>query len=128
MTRLLITAIIMVLLSNIAYAVDDPSIKGNLRNNIHQAMNKHIAANQIKGDYVLYDSLKGKMLRMKLDKLHEGIVSKGDFYVSCADFTDELGNTVDIDFMVAGDAGNLTVYQAIVHKDSSGKRAYHLEN
>jgi hypothetical protein len=39
-----------------------------------------------------------------------------------------MGNTVDIDFMVAGDKEDLSVYQAIVHKDKSGKRPYHLED
>ena len=116
------------LLASSVNAGNDPSIKGKLREDIQQAMHNHIAANQIKGDYVHYDSLRGKVLRMKLDKVHEGIVSKGDFYVSCADFVDESGSKYDIDFMVAGDAEDLSVYQAIVHKDRSGKRPYHLEN
>jgi len=116
------------LLVNIVYAGDDPNIKGQLRVDIQEAMNAHIETNELKDDYVLYDALRGKMLRMKLEKLHEGIVSKGDFYVSCADFVDASGNTYDIDFMVAGDAGDLSVYQAIVHKDNPGKRPYHLED
>lgn len=123
-----ISILLIGLLVNAAYASDDPSIKGQLRADIQHAMNAHIKANDIKGEYVLYDALRGKVLRMKLDRLHEGIVSKGDFYVSCADFSDASGNTYDIDFMVAGDEKGLSVYQAIVHQDKTGKRLYHLED
>lgn len=123
-----ISILLVGLLVTAAYASDDPSIKGQLRADIHHAMNTHIEANVIEGEYVLYDALRGKVLRMNLDELHEGIVSKGDFYVSCADFTDSSGNTYDIDFMVAGDEKDLSVYQAIVHEDKSGKRPYHLED
>ena len=120
--------IVLGLMSSLACAGDDPSIKGALRSNIQEAMTTHIAKNQIKGDYVLYDSVTGKMLRLNLDELHKGIVAKGDFYVSCADFSDAKNNKYDVDFMVAGSKTDLSVYQAIVHKDKAGKRKYHLEN
>ena len=84
--------------------------------------------NKINNDYVLYDPVTGKLLRMELVELHTGIVSKDDFYVSCADFRDVDGNLYDIDFMVAGSGENMSVYQALVQKDKDGKRKYHLED
>ena len=39
-------------------------------------------------------------MHLKLKKLHDGIVKKGDYYVSCADFEDANGNLVDMDFFV----------------------------
>jgi len=30
-------------------------------------------------------------MKLKLDRLQDGIVKKGDFYVSCADFFDRNG-------------------------------------
>ena len=127
MKKIILTTLALVISSS-ALAGNDPSIKGQLRTDIHEAMNQHIKSNTINDDYVLYDAVTGKLLRMQLDELHSGIVSKGDFYVSCADFKDARGNKYDIDFMVAGPKEDLRVFQALVHKDKEGKRNYHLEN
>lgn len=116
------------IISSAVFAGNDSSIKGQLRTDIQEAMSQHVKSNTINNDYVLYDAVTGKLLRLQLDELHSGIVSKGDFYVSCADFKDAKGNKYDIDFMVAGPKEQLMVYQALVHKDKAGKRKYHLEN
>lgn len=126
MKKILILATTALLSVNIA-AGNDPSIKGELRENIGRAMEYHIEKNQISGSYVLYDNIKDEVLSLSLKKLHSGIVSKGNFYVSCADFVDTDGNVFDIDFMVAGKKNNLRVYQALVHKADGKKRKYHLE-
>jgi len=65
---------------------------------------------------------------LKLVELHDGIVKKGDFYVSCADFVDAKGNTVDMDFMVIPSGNKMIATQAILHKIDGKKRKYHLEN
>ncbi len=118
----------LLLISISSMAANDANIKGNLRSNIQEAMEHHIQKNQISGKYALYDSIKGKVLKLDLTELHSGIVSKGDYYVSCADFVDKQGNKYDVDFMVATADKKLTVFQALVHKDKDGKRKYHLEN
>ncbi len=118
----------LMLVSLFSLAANDPSINGELRQNIQQAMSNHIKTNKINEKYALYDEKKGKVLKLQLAQLHEGIVSKGDYYVSCADFTDDNGQTVDVDFMVSGTGNELSVYQAIIHKDDDGKRKYHLED
>lgn len=123
-----ISSVFLCCFSLVVSAADDPGITGDLRVNIQEAMKHHIGSNRIEGQYVLYDAITGQLLRMKLEELHSGIVSKGDFYVSCADFKDDAGNTYDIDFMVAGPVDNLRVFRALVHKDSHGKRKYHLES
>lgn len=113
--------------SNIVTAADDPSIKGDLRENIQQSMTDYIAQQTIEEHIYLYDAVKGALLRLKLDRLHGGIVKKGDFYVSCADFTDQNGNKVDIDFMVRQADNRLITTQALVHSVNGKKRKYHLE-
>ncbi len=118
----------MLLASSFSIAGNDASIKGQVRDSIQNAMEQHILHNQIGGKYALYDAIKGKVLKLDLAELHTGIVSKGDYYVSCADFTDANGNEYDIDFMVAMSDKKLSVFQALVHKDDDGKRKYHLEN
>ena len=109
-------------------AADDPSIKGELRTNVNQSMNDFINNQTIDGSMYIYDSVKGNLLKLKLDKLHSGIVEKGGFYVSCADFKDQNGNKVDVDFMVRPSGDKFITTQALLHKVDGKKRKYHLEN
>ncbi len=119
--------VVMALTSLPAFAADDPSIKGNIREEIKTAMQKLIDRNTINDVYRIYDPIKGKLLQLQLVKLHEGIVKKGDYYVSCADFKDASGNLVDLDFLVLQDGKTLIATQAIIHKADGKKRKYHLE-
>ncbi len=111
-----------------AHAADDPSIKGERRSAIQEAMQKHIDHNTVDGHYVLYDAVADNVLKLKLGKLHDGIVKKADYYVSCADFHDSGDTYFDLDFMVIEKEGRFQVLQGIVHKVGSVKRKYHLEN
>ena len=52
---------------------------------------------------------------------------KGEFYVSCADFTDAGGNLVDVDFLVGADSEGHRVLEGVVHKIGGTKRPYHIE-
>jgi hypothetical protein len=113
--------------STAANAGDDPSIKGELRTSITGAMNQFIQGATVGNHYSLYDSADGKLLRLKFDKLHSGIVKKGDFYVSCADFTDQAGRKIDVDFLVVTTDSGPKATQALVHAVDGTKRAYHLE-
>ncbi len=113
--------------STTAISANDPSIKGDLRENIQQSMSHFIEQQTIDEHLYVYDALKGKLLQLKLEKLHSGIVKKGNFYVSCADFIDQNGNKVDIDFMVRKAKNSLITTQALVHSINGKKRKYHLE-
>ena len=111
-----------------AFAGDDPSIKGELRENIKASMGSYIERNTINGVYDYFDPVTGKVVSLKLDYLHDGIVKNGDFFVSCADMIDQSnGKVVDMDFFVREDDGKLITTQAIVHKADGKKRKYHLE-
>ncbi len=46
--------------------------------------------------YILYDAVEGRLRNLKLDKLNDGIVKKGIFYVSCADCYDKDGKKIDV--------------------------------
>ncbi len=120
--------IIAVLASGSALAADDPSIKGDLRSNVNSAMNEMIQQRTVDGTFKFYDQLKNQVYDLKLVKLHDGIVKKGDYYVSCADFVDPKGNKVDMDFLVLPRNGKLVATQAIMHKVDGKKRKYHLED
>jgi hypothetical protein len=135
MKRLLTASIILLLVIGFqlstgatAQAGDDPSIKGELRENIKSSMAGFIDRNTINGVYDYFDPLTGKLISLKLDYLHEGIVRNGPFFVSCADMIDQnSGKVVDMDFFVKEDGGELITTQAIVHKADGKKRKYHLE-
>lgn len=111
-----------------AQAADDPRIKGEKRAAIQAAMQEHIDRNSVKGDYVLYDAVTDDVLKLRLIRLHDGIVKKGDYYVSCADFNDPDGKEFDLDFFVVEEEGQFRAIQGVVHKADGVKRKYHLED
>jgi len=124
---LAVAAACLMIFSPLSQAGDDASIKGDLRSNIKASMNQYIDGQTINGSMYLFDSAQGKLLKMELVELHEGIVKKGDFYVSCADFVDQHGNAIDVDFLVRARLDQLITTQAIVHSFDGNKRKYHLE-
>ena len=111
-----------------ASAADDPSIKDPARSEIQASMKKHVDDLTVDGTYHIYDPTAGRLHRLKLDKVHEGIVKKSDFYVSCADFTDASGKKFDLDFLVLRDGENFKIADAVVHAVDGEKRPYHLES
>lgn len=110
------------------YAADDPSIKDPLRTQIQTSMKDYIQAHTVGGTLPHYDPVSGDVLRLTFKEMHSGIVKKGDFYVSCADFTDPKGRKIDMDFFVVPDNGVQRTVQGIVHSVDGKKRAYQLES
>ena len=119
--------ILLLGVSNTSSAADDPSIKGNLRSAIQMAMTRYITNQSIEGQVYLYDAVAGRLLKMTLLELQEGIMQKNGFYVSCADFSDQDGRLIDIDFLVRASKDQLVTTQAIVPSIDGKKRKYHLE-
>ncbi len=126
-TRLLAAMFLVAVMAAAGLAGDDPSIKGKTRTNLQKAMNQHIEHNTVKDKYVIYDAVAGELKKLDFAALHKGIVKKGDFYVSCADFVDAGGKKYDIDFLVVQKEDSFHVLQALVHSIDGKKRAYHLE-
>lgn len=127
-TRMLLTILLSLgLATSIAHAADDPSIQGQLREDIHTSLKEFVERQTVDGVYRHYDPVAGKLLELKPGKIHAGIVKKGDFYVSCADFHDPQGEKLDLDFLVIDAGGELRTVQAIVHKVDGEKRPYDLE-
>ena len=125
--RMIPVLVALLLIASPALAGDDPSIQGAQRDGIGQAMRRFIAEQQVKGKVLHYDAVAGELLQLQLDELHAGIVKKGDFYVSCADFVATDGRKFDIDFLVVPNGSEYRVNQALVHSVDAKKRKYHLE-
>jgi len=124
---LLLSLIIGGSVFSVAQAADDPSIEGALRVNIKAAMKKYILDNTVDGRLYVYDSVDGKLMELKFDAIHEGVVRKGEFYVSCADFTTKDGQQVDLDILVKTIDANLIGSASLVHSINGEAREYHLE-
>ena len=124
----MLSGILLLMTTGSVLAGDDPSIKGQQRSDITSSMNLHISNNTISGKYVVYDTVVGELKRLKFKKLHAGIVKKGSFFVSCADFEDKNGKLYDMDFLVSPlDNGKYRVIQSLVHAIDGNKRKYHIE-
>lgn len=91
-------------------------------------MQTFIDRNTVDGVYSIYDPIDGKLRQLTLVELHAGIVKKGNYYVSCADFIDSNKKIVDLDFLVIPAGDRLQVTQAVIHSADGKKRKYHLEN
>ncbi len=115
-------------LSASALAADDPSIEGQQRADIKASMAAHIETTKYKDAYLIFDAVAGGLKRLNFDHVHDGIVRKGEFFVSCADFYDGAAHLYDIDFLVVEEDGRYRVVQSLVHKIDGDKRKYHVEN
>jgi len=107
----------------LAYAADDPSIQGEMRAGIQSAMQAFVTGNTVDGRFVIYDAVAGELKQLTFDNLHEGIVKKGGFYVSCADFVDARWATYDLDFLVAEEGDAYRALEGVVHSVNGEKRA-----
>jgi len=110
-----------------AFAADDPSIGQPVRGQVQASMKALIETGTVDGVFRHYDPVTDQVFDLTFSALHDGIVRKGDYYVSCADFTDAEGNEVDVDFLVLPDGDGVRAVQAILHKVDGAKRPYHLE-
>ena len=123
----LLAALAALGLSAGAFAADDPSIQGQQRAGIKAAMSQHIDAAKYRDEFVMFDAVEGGMRKLRFDNLHEGVVRKGEFFVSCADFYDGRGRLYDLDFLVVEEDGEYRVLQSLIHKIDDRKRMYHVE-
>ena len=94
---------------------------------ISKAIEKHVKKSAKKNDgyFIVKDKEAGKMLYLKMDKIHKERLSavKKDLYFACVDFTNKDGRSYDIDFFLKDASGKLRVKETNVHKEE-GKPRY----
>ena len=120
-------ALLLALITSVAFAGNDPTIKGKERSSVATVMKTHIDLHNVGGKYLIYDQTSNKMRSLTFASLHSGIVKKGKFYVSCADFLDDEGKRFDLDFLIIKNGKNYKFVQALVHKVNDEKRPYTIE-
>ena len=93
---------------------------------ISAGIKRHIAIERRKSaDKKFHVSYQGKNLALDLIRVHEDRLSSlgGRKYFACVDMKAADGTVYDIDFVMAGQAGSMTVTETSVHK-INGKPLY----
>ncbi len=92
---------------------------------IAKAAESYVKSNYKEG-YFLFEDSTGKVLKLKLEKVHKERLSPlgNNTYFVCADFISEDGTRYDLDFFMKGKfPDKLKVYDMTVHK-INGKPLY----
>lgn len=94
-------------------------------NDIRAAMKAYVdKKSQETGTFDILDPEIGKTRKLKLERVHERVGKTGNYYYSCADFSDaDSGEKLDLDLDVADKQGVLSVVDARIHK-LEGKERY----
>lgn len=123
-------SILLLFISSITIAEGQSEVSGKLKKDVRNAMKNYIATQTFDNKLYVFDAVQNKLLKLTFDKLHPRVIEDGNFYISCADFTDQDGRTVDLDFMVRAstdkDKIKYITTQSIVHAISGEYRPYHV--
>jgi len=94
------------------------AVKAPTNDDIRSAMTAYVVAqSKSSGTFNIEDPDTGETLNLSLVNVHERIGKTGDYYYSCADFSDAAtGQTYDLDLDVADNAGRLSVVDVRIHK------------
>ena len=130
--NLLITSLSLFLpLSSFASPkISNRMVSSEFREAVQGAMLEHIDATAIdNGKHLIFDPVEGDWISARFDHLHEHLIEIKDMmYVSCADFIDDTGDILDIDFLVAKVDDYYGVIRTVIHKRKGRYREAHMED
>ncbi|MCQ9206518.1 MAG: hypothetical protein NG740_01350 [Omnitrophica bacterium] len=97
---------------------------------IRRTMKNHVLGESAAtGTFEIYDAETGVTRKLALVRVHERVGKTGDYYYSCADFTDvNTGEFLDLDLDVENKNGKLSVVDVRVHKLNGKERYTYDEN
>jgi hypothetical protein len=98
---------------------------------IRQAIRDHISQfEQEEGGFQIEDPVEGATRTLKLIQVHERVGKTGNLYYSCTDMKDTAsGQTLDLDFDVSNESGQLEVVDTRIHKvDGNARYTYDDKN
>lgn len=98
--------------------------------NIRSIMKAHVVEQSEKtGSFDILDPETGTVRNLALVRVHERVGKTGDYYYSCADFTDgATDKLLDLDLDVEHKDGNLSVVDVRIHKVDGKERYTYDEN
>ncbi len=86
---------------------------------LQRTLQDYVEAKITDGGYSFFDTESGKVRQLKLDKLHPVIFEKDGYYLMCADFMDDSGADVVLDYIVRKRGDDFVVEQEI-----EGRRSF----
>ena len=92
------------------------------RTGLQVAMQRHIDAALIEGSYLHLDPDSGAVTSLLPAEAHPKILRMGTHFVLCTTFLDTEGTPHNVDFYVAPDGGDYSVYAALVENRELVKR------
>jgi hypothetical protein len=81
---------------------------------LQSAMQMHIDRTTVAGSYPVLNLATGKVRQLHPAAAHPMMLRLGDYYVLCADFRDDAGKAVNVDFYLARNDRKFTVFQVEV--------------
>ena len=96
---------------NTAHASQMQETKVRLQSDLQ----KHIYRSLVNGAFHTLDSKTGDVIALYPHVSHPMILQMGEYYVMCADFRDDDGNNVDIDFYMIKKPRGFQVFRAEVN-------------
>lgn len=111
--RSTLVALLTLSLSFGAHAAADKA-STELRVLLQVAMQTHIDRITVAGRYPVVDLKSGAVRSLHPAATHPMVLRMGEYYVLCADFRDDAGQPVNVDFYVAKGDKRFTVFQVEV--------------
>jgi hypothetical protein len=81
-----------------------------LKVSLQAAMQRHIDRTAIDGAYLHLNGATGEIRRLYPVAAHPAIMRVGEYFVLCADFLDEAGEKVNVDFYLAPRGSEYVVF------------------
>lgn len=90
------------------------------------SMEQFVKGQMANGTYYFYDAVEQRLLALRFRDIHGDVRVDDKFHVSCSDFRDQFGRTVDIDFLALPKGSSFTTVQGVIHSIDGKERPYSL--
>ena len=90
------------------------------------SMEQFVKGQMANGTYYFYDAVEQRLLALRFRDIHGDVRVDDKFHVSCSDFRDQFGRTVDIDFLALAKGASFTTVQGVIHSIDGKERPYRL--
>jgi hypothetical protein len=90
------------------------------------SMEQFVKGQMANGTYYFYDAVEQRLLALRFRDIHGDVRVDDKFHVSCSDFRDQFGRTVDIDFLALPKGQAFTTVQGVIHSVDGKERPYRL--
>ena len=81
---------------------------------LQSVMQQHIEKSLVNGAFLHLDAASGSVRPLHQEAAHPIILRMGKYFVLCADFRDDSGDVVNVDFYLAPQSRSYVVFQSVV--------------